>query len=87
MKQAHINISTEISCSDVSNRSRSSISAHTYNSDQIRVSHLDAHNVAINISSYDANQYTSLAVFIKKDMVKQLVYDLMKTEQAMEDEK
>jgi len=26
-------------------------------------------------------------VFIKKDMVKELVYDLMKTEQAMEDEK
>jgi hypothetical protein len=51
------------------------------------VSHLDAHNIAINISSYDANQYTSLAVFIKKDMVKELVYDLMKTEQAMEDEK
>jgi len=26
-------------------------------------------------------------VFIKKDMVKELVYDLMKTEKAMEDEK
>lgn len=87
MKQAHININTEIASSDVRNQARTSVAAHINDSEQVRVSSLGAHNIAINVSSYDANQYISLSVFITKDMVKQLVYDLMKAEQATEEEK
>ena len=84
MKKAHIKIDSNYSASEYHSQNMITVNVHTNERGNIKLGSVNGDTVYMTVDNIEAGNSSMVTMFIPKEVVKELVYDLIKLESELE---